>query len=233
MADPARVLVVADGDVDLRLLAELAGAADRPTIIAADGGAGRALGAGVTPDLVVGDFDSLSEADHEQLRSLGVDLREAARDKDESDLELCLLTALQRGARDVTVLGALGSTRPEHGLANLLLLADPRLDDVRVTIAGHGSRITRTGTAVGPGRVSLEGTPGDFVSLLPLDAAVEGVTTTGLRFSLAGETLSLGPTRGLSNELLDRQAGVTSLRGRLLVVHTSRAALDAQSAGGS
>jgi thiamine pyrophosphokinase len=52
---------------------------------------------------------------------------------------------------------------------------------------------------------------------------VEGVSTEGLRFPLRDEPLPVGPARGLSNELLDRAASVSSRRGRLLVVHSRHA----------
>ncbi len=232
MAAPTHALIVADGDVDSALLAELAAAPVRPLLIAADGGAAHVLAAGQVPDLVVGDFDSLPPRERARLAELGVELRTAASDKDESDMELCLLSALQAGATRVTILGALGLVRPEHSVANLLLLADPRLDGVAVALAGRGSRITRIGTAAGPGEAEVVGDPGDFVSLFPLAEAVEGVTTSGLRFGLVDETLPLGPSRGLSNELLEQHARVTSRRGRLLVVHTRRSTADASPAGG-
>jgi thiamine pyrophosphokinase len=104
----------------------------------------------------------------------------------------------------------------------LLLLSDPRLDGVSVEILSRGSRITRIGSALGPGVLEISGGAGDFVSLFPLGGAVEGVSTAGLRFSLQDETLLLGPSRGLSNELLGPRAQVSSARGRLLVVHTDR-----------
>ena len=126
---------------------------------------------------------------------------------------------------------ALGLVRPEHSVANLLLLADPRLDDVDLSIAGRGSSIWRIGTRAGPGASAVEGEPGDFVSLFPLESTVEGVTTEGLRFGLTDETLPMGPSRGLSNELITGRAHVTTRRGRLLVIHTRRSSADADPAG--
>jgi thiamine pyrophosphokinase len=231
MAAPAHTLVVADGDVDLRLLTELTAERDGVWIIAADGGAARLLRAGLTPDVVVGDFDSLSAADGARLEALGVELRRADPDKDESDMELCLLAALEAGAARITVLGALGLVRPEHGVANLLLLADARVDEVDITIAGRGSRLTRIGTVAGPGQTVISGAAGDFVSLFPLESVVEGVTTAGLHFALADEVLPMGPSRGLSNELLAEQATVSTRRGRLLVIHTDRSMANASATG--
>jgi thiamine pyrophosphokinase len=76
------------------------------------------------------------------------------------------------------------------------------------------------GSAAGPGELSIAGGPGDLVSLFPVDATVEDITTEGLRYPLRGESLTLGPSRGLSNELTGQTARVTIGRGRLLVVHT-------------
>ena len=233
MGAPTHVLVVADGDVDVSVLTELAGAPHKPLLIAADGGAAHALAADLVPDLVVGDFDSLGSADRARLEALDVELLVAAPDKDESDMELCLLTALARGATRVTLVGALGLVRPEHGLANLLLLADSRFDEVELAIAGRGSYIRRIGTHDGPGAATIEGEAGDLVSLFPLESAAEGVTTEGLRFPLIDETLTLGPSRGLSNELIAHRARVTTRRGRLLVIHTRRLDADAEPAGGN
>jgi thiamine pyrophosphokinase len=198
--------------------------APRPLILAADGGAARCLAADVRPDLVIGDLDSLAAGSLAHLAALGVAVHRADVAKDESDLELCLSEALGLGARTITILGGLGVERPEHSIANVLLLADPRLDGCDVTLLGHGARIWRIGGAAGPGHCDIEGEPADYVSLFALGGTVEGVRTEGLRFPLHDESLPVGPSRGLSNELVGRRASVATRRGRLLVVHTLRSA---------
>lgn len=230
-------LVVADGDVDpsdLGAALDLASAGgQRPMVIAADGGAAKALAAGVQPDLVVGDGDSLAPDVRDHLERAGVELSLASVDKDESDTELCLLAATARGARSLTVVGALGGERPEHAVANLLLMSDPRLDGVEVQLVDGPTRLVRIGSGEGPGRLDIDGEPGDWISLFALAGDVRGVSTTGLRFPLDDETLRPGPARGLSNELVERAATVITARGRLLVVHTprARAALPGQDGG--
>jgi thiamine pyrophosphokinase len=227
MASQDHALIVAAGVVDEAALARLSvtsAGGPRPTLIAADGGAARCLAAGLRPDIVVGDLDSLAEEAQAHLQDQGVELHRASRFKDESDLELCLLLALRLGMTRVTVLGAFGLVRPEHTLANLLLLGDPRFSALGLSLVGHGSRTWRIGAADGPGEADVEGRAGDHVSLLPLDPRVEGVRTVGLRFPLLDEDLLLGPARGLSNELIADRARVTTGRGRLVVVHTDREA---------
>lgn len=220
MATPAQAIIVADGVLDADRLRELTAADPRPRLIAADGGAGQVLAAGLVPDLVLGDLDSIAADDRARLVELGVAVRAVDAAKDESDTELCLHAAIEGGAAVIRLLGATALTRPEHSIANLLLLADPRLDELDVAIVGHGSVVRRIGTPDGPAELAIDGAPGDFVSLLPLGAAVEGVTTHGLRYPLVDEDLIPGPARGLSNQLLTDRAGVRCRRGRLLVIHT-------------
>ena len=185
-------------------------------VVAADGGARHAAALGRRLDLWVGDGDSLGEEGIAELAAAGIPVRRQAADKDESDTELALLAAIEAGARRVTILGALGGARFDHGLANVWLLADPRLAGCAVRIVDGAARIR----LVGPGRHDLGGRIGDLVSLLPFGGDAGGVTTAGLRFPLRGEPLPLGPSRGLSNV---RDAGDASIEleaGRLLLAET-------------
>jgi len=220
-----RVVIVADGDVDagaLRRAAAAEGDERRPIVLAADGGALKAEAAGLRLDLVLGDGDSLEAADQERLRAAGTEVRLVAPEKDLSDTELCLREALAMGATSVHIHGALGGTRPEHSLANVALLALPELAGLDVRVE-HGAGVIRLfGSAQGPAAIDIFGRPGDFLSLLPLAPVAQGVTTGGLRYPLNDEDLTYGPSRGLSNELLQDHATVTVRRGRLLVTHSQR-----------
>jgi thiamine pyrophosphokinase len=213
-----QVVIVADGRSDPSVLR--AAAAPGTLVIGADGGARRALLAGLHVDLVVGDLDSLDTADLAALVADGAEVIRARTDKDESDTELCLLTALERGATHIRLLGALGGTRIDHELANVSLLAHPRLDGVEVRIEDGPASIQRVGTADGPGSIVLIGAPGDLVTLLPVDGRVEGVTTHDLGYPLRAEPLTPGPARGLSNVMSAGTVRVETARGRLLVIHT-------------
>jgi thiamine pyrophosphokinase len=189
---------------------------DGDFVIGANGGAARALAWGRVPDLVIGDMDSLPDADRTALEAYGCRFVVHPRAKDETDLELALAYAARQGAREIIVLGALGG-RLDHLLANVLLLARPELAGVSVRIADNGgeAQLIRNGEAV-----SLEGEPGDLVSLLPLGGDAQGVTTKGLAWPLRGETLRFALTRGVSNEMTGAAARVEVDRGYLLVVHS-------------
>ena len=184
-------------------------------IIGADGGAARALSWGLRPDLVIGDMDSLPEAARAVLVSEGCRFIEHPRAKDETDLELALVHAVREGAKEITVLGALGG-RLDHSLANILLLTLPSLAGVSVRIAeGEQQALLARGGEV----VDLEGARGDLVSLVPLGGDVRGVTTRGLAWSLEEDTLRFGSSRGVSNEMTANKAGIQVGEGLLLIVH--------------
>ncbi|MEO7118978.1 MAG: thiamine diphosphokinase [Candidatus Limnocylindrales bacterium] len=230
---PARVIVVADGDVDsvaaARATAPRSEERERPLVIAADGGATKAESIGLIPDLIIGDGDSLADSDRDRLAALGVLVRTVPAEKDESDAELCVLEALARGATEITFLGALGGPRPEHALANLSLLAagHGHADPPAVVIEHGLSTVRLAGRRDGDEDttspdIEIHGTAGDYVSLQPLSGLVRSVDGFGLRYPLRGRSLSFGETVGLSNELSEATARIHVEGGRVLVIHTRR-----------
>jgi thiamine pyrophosphokinase len=222
-----RALVVADGDVPARSALDAGWPgwdAGDPLVVTADGGWEKALTLGLVPDILVGDADSLAPDRYAAaVATPGLEVHRAQVAKDESDGELALLAALKRGATHVTVLGALGGRRFDHALANvgLLALPDPATATMELLDATTRVRLLRAPAADG-GEATLElrGAVGDLVSLLPLGATAEGVTTHGLAYPLAGEELCPGPARGLSNVRTSATASVSLRRGSLVAVET-------------
>ena len=216
-------LLVGDGDVPRRSTLDEAwprwdeGAG---LVVAADGGATKALAAGLIPDLVVGDGDSLGPAGMAAVREAGIPVELAAVAKDESDLELAVLAAVSRGATRLTILGALGGPRFDHALANGWLLAHDALVGRSAVLLDAVTRVRLLDATAGPASAVLPGRSGDLVSLFPFGTDALGVATAGLAFPLRDEPLRLGPARGLSNVRSGPQARVSLRTGRLLIVET-------------
>jgi thiamine pyrophosphokinase len=183
-------------------------------VIAADGGARHAAALRRSIDLWVGDGDSLGAAGIEALRAAGVPVELARVDKDESDTELAIVAAATAGASRVTILGALGGARVDHGLANVWLLAHRALTGRDVALLDDAARIR----LLSAGRHDLGGRIGDLVSLFPFGGDAAGLTTRGLRYPLTDEPLRSGPARGLSNVREAADAAVTVGSGQVLVV---------------
>lgn len=201
-----------DGAMVRRALAQFPDA----LVIAADGGARVALAYGLYPQVVIGDMDSIAPEMLAALEVHGAEVRGYRREKDETDLELALRFAAGEGAQAIRLIGAVGD-RLDHTLSNIALLALPALAGLDVRLVARGQEAW----LAPPGECVLHGAPGDTVSLLPMDGAVEGLETDGLYYPLRGERLTFGPARGVSNVMTGAQARVRSASGLLLIIHTA------------
>jgi thiamine pyrophosphokinase len=189
---PRTALVLVHGDApDRALLAARAAAAD--WFVCADGAVGTALAAGVTPDAVIGDMDSI-EARGPGAAALPAGIeRIPVPDQETTDLEKALLEAIRRGFGRVVVLGAAGR-RWDHFFGHLSLFA--RFAD-RLQLESEDAHGRLRVLPPGPW-FALDLPPGAKLSLLPLPRA-SGIETDGLRWPLAGATLALGEREGIGN----------------------------------
>ena len=112
-----RALILAGGDQpDPTLLdARWSGWREVALVIAADGGARYAAPLGLPLHQVVGDFDSLSASDADELEAAGVTVTRFSANKDATDTELALLAALDAGATEIALLCTWGG-RSDHAI---------------------------------------------------------------------------------------------------------------------
>jgi thiamine pyrophosphokinase len=184
-------------------------------LIAADGGAQHCLALGLTPAVIVGDLDSLSEEYIKSLQADGVKFIVHPSTKDQTDLELALDYAVNLGVKHILLIGFMGG-RLDQTIANLLLLTRAEWKHVSFTLINQEEtgRLIRSGETL-----TIRGEPGDVVSLIPFSPTVDGITTSGLRWSLDKAKLDLGSTLGISNELSNHTADVQVASGDMLIVH--------------
>ena len=193
--------------------------------VAADGGLRWAQKLGVQVDAVVGDMDSVDGAALAEAEAGGAEIVRHDPDKDATDLELALRLACDRGASSITLIGGHGG-RLDHFLGNITLLvslpkgvqAQALMGQTEIFVThGHGTRTANQQAE----ELELYGKPGQLVSLIPWGGDAAGIKTEGLRWPLAGETLPLGTSRGISNEMTSTQASVSLESGTLLVIKNS------------
>jgi thiamine pyrophosphokinase len=211
-----RTLILTNGElIDKSALLARIDAWNPDQVIAADGGSRHAAALGLQIDLVIGDLDSITAAQRESLVAQGTQFETYKSEKDETDLELALLHAVERGAVEIAVVGAIGD-RLDMVMANILLLTQAILIPVRVELwLGR-----QTAWLIHPPGEKITGEEGDTLSLIPLKGDAIGVTTTGLSYALDGETLAFGPARGVSNVMEEDLCSVDLETGLLLAVHT-------------
>jgi thiamine pyrophosphokinase len=185
-------------------------------LVAADRGYEFFLTEGLTPDLAVGDFDSLSSSARENLdKSKDVEVICLKPEKDDSDTQSAMNYAIERGARKIAILGATGK-RQDHMLANLGLFLLAREKGAQIVLVDpyNYMRLVPSGTIL-----EREKQFGKYVSFFPLGGAVEGLRLTGFKYRLNGyhlRTEDSGLT--VSNEIIEDRAQITYETGTLLMI---------------
>ena len=204
----SRIIIFANGSLPNL---EKARALIRPDdfILCADGGTRHALALGLTPDLIIGDMDSLPAAFNLKPETF---IR-FPTDKNETDLELAIDHALTLKPDQIFILAALGG-RMDQTLANITLLSNVQLAtfDIRITDGVEEIFFCRD-------QAKVEGRSGDIVSLIPWQGEVNGIFTENLRWHLHHETLYPDKTRGISNEMTADVATISITSGLLLITH--------------
>ena len=177
-------------------------------VIAADAGYLACRKAEVTPDLLLGDFDSMDQpADFANVRRVPVE-------KDDTDTMLAIKTALEEGCGEVYLYGGTGGKRLDHTLANFQALLYLRRHGAR----GYLYDDDFCWTAIENETLTLERqVDWGIVSLFPQDGAAEGVTLTGLQYPLADARLMPDVGLAVSNHFLAERADITVRKGALLV----------------
>ena len=180
--------------------------------IAADRGLEAFESAGLVPDLLLGDMDSVSAKALERMQA-HTQVERLPCEKDDTDGVHALDVALERGAERITLLGALGG-RMDHAMANLMLLVRAHRHGAKAEILDEQVRIVRV-----CGEAVLSGAKGDTVSLIPA-GEVSGVTLEGFYYH-ASEPLSFDFSYplGVSNVVTDDDARVCVQSGDLLLFH--------------
>lgn len=178
-------------------------------IIAADSGYKNCKELGITPDLAVGDYDSLGFEPNDCERI------SMPCEKDDTDLMFAAREAIKRGRTDITILGAMGG-RFDHTFANVQTLAFIQSRGGRGRILSQNELIA----LVTPGKYTVGAKRGFSLSLFSYGGEVTGLTIKGVKYALENGSVSDTFPIGISNEILGESAEISFERGRLLIVQS-------------
>jgi len=161
-------------------------------VIAADSGIRHAPALGLTPELWMGDFDSVSQEQRAGFAGIPVEVFPA--DKDKTDGELAIDIALARGATRLVLAGAFGGPRADHAFLHLALalaLAEKGIDVALTSGAQEGVPLL-------PGISRFDYPAGTLFSVICF-TELEGLTLDGVKWPLAGRHVPFGSSLTLSN----------------------------------
>ena len=184
-------------------------------VICADRGMSHALKLEIKPDLIVGDFDSGSEEDLAYYRNQDIPVEVFNPHKDETDTELAIKRAVERGATSITVYGGVG-TRLDHSLGNVQLLYPLLKAGIKAKLMNPYNVVQLVDHYI-----MLQGKVGDLVSLIPFAGTVHGITTQNLGYPLEKDDLRIGSSLGVSNYMSQNQAEVWVEDGILIVIQAT------------
>ena len=177
-------------------------------IIAADGGWLACRKAGITPDLLLGDFDSLStRPDFPNILRVPVE-------KDDTDMVRAVKEGLARGETEFHLLGGMGGQRSDHTVANMQTLAYLASHGAKGWLYGDGERYT---ALCGPDVLELEARKAGILSVFCLGADASGVTIRGAQYELENAALTAFFPLGVSNHFVSRAVRVSVDSGCLLI----------------
>lgn len=181
-------------------------------VICADGGYDFARRLGIVPDVWLGDGDS--------LKSKNIEAKETIKfppEKDNTDTDLAVELALERGFKEIVILGGIGG-RIDHEFSHFCLLKKILENGAKGYLIDSRNEVTMEN---GPFSVY----PGEkkYISFFPFGGDVEGFSVEGLKYKAENVTLKSDMTLAQSNcfEEGGRQAKVSFKSGFLLVIRAN------------
>lgn len=208
------IYIVAGGPTEnIPNLAEIAKLNEKAIWIGVDAGVLSIIKNGITPDFSIGDFDSVAEDEFAKIK--GLNILEFPSEKDESDLELALNWAISKYDNPITVFGATGG-RLDHELVNIMLLT--RISKMREVWIKD---IKNEMTVLLPGEHQFQKNEHKYISLISIDASMESVTLSGLKYPLNNAVITRDSSVGLSNEFVETRCNISFKEGICLVVRSS------------
>ena len=175
-------------------------------IICADGGANHARRLGITPDIILGDFDSIRASTRKVFKSV---VQKKIGDQENTDLEKALAYCIENHFSSADIVGAFGD-RIDHTTGSLGCFKKfgKKIDIRFLDSVGETTLILKS--------LTIRTTKGEKISLIPLERCT-GITTQHLLYPLHNDILELGVREGISNEATGRSATITVQKGTLLL----------------
>lgn len=193
---------------------ELKAASEYDYLIATDYSSLKLLGKNITPDLAIGDFDSISKRDVLFLKRKIHNIKSFPVRKDLTDLELAINHAVKLKPQSIDIYGATGS-RIDHTLAAIFLLEKVFSPGVQIRIINCNNEICLIEKTM----KLMRNKHYKYLSLLSVTEN-SVVSLSGFRFNLKNKIIRRGSTMGISNEFKSTTGKITVHRGKIILIRS-------------
>lgn len=212
-----RFLIVTGGEIEDAFANAYRKLISYDVLLVADHGMDYCYRNQIIPNIIIGDFDSVSEEALAFFKKKDeISFHQLNPVKDDTDTEFAIRYAIANGATEITLLGATG-TRLDHVMGNITLLGIGLEEQVPITIVDPHNRIHMIDNSI---TIEKEKQFGRYISLLPFGGVAEGVTIIGAKYPLENYTIGGFNTLAISNEIVADAITIQVSKGFLVVVES-------------
>lgn len=219
------IVIIGGGSINTSFAKEFIDRLDKSSlsIMACDSGYENCLAIGLEPDIVIGDFDSISKEAYEKLQHSNAEVIKLNPVKDDTDIEAAVNIAIHKTSfgEFIYILGGTGK-RLDHFLGNVNLLGMGCLKQRKVVIVDEYNYIQMisAGQVLDLSREGEGAQFGHYVSIFSYGGKATGVTMTGFKYPLENATIEGFNTLTVSNEITQEVGSITLKEGYLIVCET-------------
>lgn len=205
-----KALIVANGSINnVQMLSEIEKEYD--FILAADGGANHCRRAGILPNSIIGDLDSISEETLKISKVNNIPIEKFPAKKDSTDTELSIDYLINKGYNEIDLIGVIGS-RMDHTLGNILLLNKLHEKDIKGKLIDENNTIYLVDKSL-----ELTKEYNLFLSIIPITNTGAVLTLEGFEYELDKFKLEFSSTQGISNRIKEDRGRIIVHEGTCLV----------------
>ena len=183
-------------------------------VICADGGLEKAEKLGVVPSVILGDFDSVDVSVLEKYKLMDIEIKKFPAEKDYTDMELSIEHAIEKGFKDLVLVGASGGSRLDHATANIMLLEKYFNIGIKIEIIDNNNKICIISDNTD---LFIEQKKNCFVSIVPITEIINGLTLEGFKYPLDNVDVKRGSTLCVSNEIIKDKGRILLRKGTALL----------------
>lgn len=206
-------LIISGGDIEEEFLKCFIKKQKIDNIIVADRGLEILNRINLTPNYIIGDFDSVDESILNEYKDKEIEILKLNPEKDYTDTHMALKLAIKLKSSQIYILGALGK-RMDHAIANIHILKEALDNNIKCKIIDKSNEIE----LITSGTNDVRNSEYRYISLIPLTTEVTGITLKGFKYLLDDAILEIGHSIGVSNEILSNEAKIIIKTGILIMI---------------